>query len=184
MAIEKISLFETSICKLHNEELAKKLLPVCDYFTTKSETTLFGVRNYPSTLQNNKLRDEVNQHPVVQETFSYIFDNLQEVACLSPVSEIISDVTPYGFFSSMDNGAYLRKHKHLHCNYSGCMYLDIGIDAPGITFFDPNPYSTGIIKYTAEQLKPGTLLIWPKWLEHEIDQKLNDSPRKVFTFNV
>lgn len=184
MLVNQIKLFDVTICKLHNEELANRLLPVCDYFTSKTDTNLLGTYNYPSTLQNSRLGDEVNKHPIVQEAFRYIFEHIREIASRSHVYEKIDNVIPYGFFSSMNNGAYLKKHRHIDCNYSGCMYLDIGQGAPGITFFDPNPHSTNIYRIPSSELKPGTILIWPKWLEHEVDQKLNDDPRKVFTFNV
>ena len=185
MSVDIIKLFEVSLCKLYNKSLAEKLLPVCDYFTEKTNTTLLGTYNYPSTLQNETLSKEVNNHPAVKETFEFIFSNMEQISKIVKLEEIFPDVSPYGFFSKMENGNYLRKHRHTNCNLSGCFYLDVSPNVPGIYFFDPNPFSGEVKHFRAgHEIIQGTMLIWPKWLEHEVLQKLNDTSRKVFTFNL
>lgn len=185
MNVEYLKLYEVSIARLYNKELADRLLPLCDYFTDKTTTTLLDIHNYPSTLQNFELSKEVNSHPLVIETFDYIFSHMNNIASRIPIGETIRNVEPYGFFSRMEKGNYLRKHRHNDCNFSGCFYLDVTPSVPGIVFFNPNPYlNTPTVFNTEQDITAGTMLIWPKWLEHEVNQKLSDEPRKVFTFNV
>jgi hypothetical protein len=178
-----VDTFPTKILISENLELAEKLLPLCNKYTEITETTLLDIPNYPSTLRNEKLNKQINSEPIVIEAFDYIEKLIKEYTGKSFVSWEASahGNENYGFFSSMNKGAFLRKHKHLHCTYSGLIYLEVGENVPSLIMHNPNPFDYGTIKIEAIK---GRVLMWPCWLEHELEMKMNDNPRKVFSFNV
>ena len=188
-------LFPTLVMVDSNIELAEKLLPVCNYFTEKTTTNCLGIANFPSTLSNEDLGPEVNNHPVVREAFDYIINN-----CLIPFEkqrglEAKGMLRPYGFFSSMEQNSHCINHIHLECRYSGIIYLEAGPAAPPLVFHDPRPH-IDFIRYNIETPGPynnqvyfeqpvaGKILLWDSWLHHSIPMKLTTDPRKTFVFNL
>lgn len=185
-------LFPTVLLKDYiNDELKNNLLDLCNKYTDMTQTNLLGIKHFPSTLQNWDLSLLVNNEPIVQQTFEIII-NYYLKTFLEARGQPFDKETfnPYGFFSNMKKGAYLRKHSHTDCRFSGIIYLDIGEDVPDLIFHDPRPYvmfePTRYSSNTTIPVAPenNLLLIWDHWLEHEIREKTNDNPRKVFTFNV
>ena len=188
-------LFPTFIFESHNEVLADSLLPLCDKYTSESTTNCLHIDNFPSTLYSYGQTADVNSEPLVQEALEYI-----KSSCLKPFLDhrgikLPGPLRPFGFFNTMKKGAYLRKHSHFDCFFSGIIYLDIGEDIPEISFFDPRPV-TKFINYPFDTLtklnsplytvkpKKGMILLWDAWLEHEVYQKKNDNSRKTFVFNI
>lgn len=185
-------LFPTILLKDYiNDDLKNNLLELCNKYTEETQTNLLGIDNFPSTLQNRDLGPLVNQEPVVQETLDYII-NYYVKTFLEARGQPFDTKTfnPYGFFSDMKKGAYLRKHSHTDCRFSGIIYLDIGENVPSLVFHDPRPYKMFEPSYygsnSALPVAPenNLILIWDHWLEHEVYQKTNDNHRKVFTFNI
>jgi hypothetical protein len=176
-----VDIFPTKILITENFKLAEKLLPLCNKYTEITDTTLLDIPNYPSTLRNDKLGDQINSEPIVIEALDYIQNLVDEYSKTINVTWQVHNSKGYAFFSSMNKHSYLRKHKHLHCTFSGLIYLETGQDVPPLIIHNPNPFDGGTIKIDAIE---GRVLLWPCWLEHELDMKLNDNPRKVFTFNV
>jgi Putative 2OG-Fe(II) oxygenase len=193
--MEITELFPTHIFKHKNEILAESLLPLCNKYTAESNTNCLHIENFPSTLYSKEQEKQVMEEPLVQEALEYI-----KGACLRPFLEyrnigLPGPLRPYGFFSSMEKHAYLRKHAHLDCFISGIIYLEVGEDVPPIVFYDSRPYSKYINyngrPYTQKneilhvvKPEPGMILMWDAWLEHEVYQKTNDNPRKSFVFNL
>lgn len=188
-------LFPTFFLEFENEELADALLPLCDKYTSESTTNCLHIENFPSTLYNRQQEHEVNNEPVVQQALEYIIE-----VCLKPFLEyrnigIPQNLKPFGFFSSMEKHAYLRKHSHLDCLFSGIIYLEAGENVPPLVVYDPRPvrnfHNYPIIQHPPkdssihiEYPKKGKILLWDAYLEHEVYQKLNDNPRKTFVFNL
>lgn len=189
--MQPINLFPTTIYKeFINENMKKDLLNLCEKYTQETETNLLHISNFPSTLANKDLQNQVNSEPVVKMVFNYLLDQVQDI--LHKRNELVdyNNFNPYGFFSSMQQGAYLRQHSHKDCKFSGIIYLEVGDDVPGLIFHDPRPF-TKFISSNNEQnsmfiIEPEEkmLLIWDSWLDHEVMTKNNQQPRKSFTFNL
>lgn len=185
------SFFPTKILFGEEISLVEKLLPICDFYLEKTHTDLLGQSNFPSTLYDS-LSSEVNNNPVVKETIDYISEKY--------IKKIIEDRglifdkdkfdSPFGFFSSMGCGAQLRKHSHQDCQFSGIIYLEVGENVPELIFYDPRPHPKFqtidfyVKHYEMIRPKTGLIMIWDHWLEHEVDIKKNDEPRKCFSFNI
>ena len=65
------SFFPTRILSDINLEFAKKLLPLCDKYTSITDSGLLGTENYPSTLANEKFNSLVNSELEVLEFFDF-----------------------------------------------------------------------------------------------------------------
>lgn len=186
-----LPLFPTCILIDNVEEISKKMLPLCNKYTQKTQTNLLGQANFPSTLYD-ELSIDVNKEPLVIETLEYIHSRY--------IKKILYDRgvfydrnkfgDPYGFFSDMKKGAQLRKHSHQDCQFSGIIYLEVGDNVPELIFHDPRPYpkfQTSDFKTNdAIPIKPenNLILIWDHWLDHEVREKTSDQPRKAFSFNI
>ena len=92
-------------------------------------------------------------------------------------------------------GASHPIHAHPNNFLSGVYYVRTDVGADRINFHDPRP-QTGVIRppvleLTAEntdqvvvQVRSGTLLIFPSWLEHSVDANPNEAERISVSFNV
>lgn len=185
------SFFPTNVLFSEELSLSETLLPLCDSYLERSTTGLLGQYNFPSTLYDS-LTTEVNNNPVVKETLDYIIEKY--------IRKIIEDRglqfnkeklgSPFGFFSSMEKGSQLRKHSHQDCQFSGILYLEVGDNVPELMLYDPRPHpkfqTIDFYVQHYEWIKPktGMIVIWDHWLEHEVDIKTNDEPRKAFSFNI
>lgn len=181
--------FPTCVVKSVNLDIANALLPICEKYIAVSNTTLLNTDNFPTTLYNTKLNSSVNQEPVVQQVLSYVINNhAGALAEECGIDYNAINFRPYGFFSSMNKYAFLKRHMHCNATFAGLVYLDIGEDVPPICFHDPRQAATfgdSTASHVVE-VKPenGMIMLWNAWLEHEIPQKLNDNARKVFSFNL
>ena len=181
-------IFPTCVLIDENIEMAKKLLPLCEKYTNETKSTLLNIDNFPSTLFDHDLIPQVNTEPLVQDFMRLIANtHVKTLAESCHISYDINNLLPFGFFSSMNKHAYLRKHLHKDCLFSGLIYLEVGENVPPLVFFDPRPIAS-VISNSAHSMsitpKTGMILLWESWLEHEIPQKLNDNSRKVFSFNI
>jgi hypothetical protein len=146
-----------------------------------TKTNLLGIANFPSTLQNKEMSDMVDKEPIVQKAMTYVRTLVEEYEKVYSPSWKTKDVLEVKFFSSMQKYSYLKKHSHLECNYAGIIYLEVGHDVPPLKIFDVNPYNSDTMQLVPRN---GSIVIIPAWMEHSLDQKLNDESRKVFTFNL
>src|SRR5262245_17008182 len=92
-------------------------------------------------------------------------------------------------------GARHPAHSHPNNYLSGVYYLRVQPGADTINFLDPRP-QTGIIRppvtaLTAENteqvvvnIAPGTLLMFPAWLQHAVDPNRSDRLRASIGFNI
>lgn len=183
--------FPTIFCFDWAPDLVEKLLPLCNKYTAESTTNLLGHKNFPSTLYD-ELSNSVNEEPLVIETLETIHQRyvkpMMEFRNLKYDRNDFSK--PFGFFSSMEMGAMLRKHSHRDCKFSGILYLECGEDVPSLVFHDPRPFTKftegnfqtdDVIAVKAETNK---FVLWDHWLEHEVLEKENNQSRKAFSFNI
>jgi uncharacterized protein (TIGR02466 family) len=189
--MELLNFFPTQIYKgFVNDNMKNDLLNLCNHYTSETTTNLLHIKNFPSTLANETLSGHINNEPVVKMVFNYLF----EVATrfLQERNQVLdcNELKPYGFFSDMKEGAYLRRHAHKDCRFSGIIYLEVGDNVPQLLFHDPRPYVQFEPSHYGgsyiQSIKPenGMILLWDSWLNHEVLTKENDQPRKSFTFNL
>jgi hypothetical protein len=183
------SFFPTRVLSDVNLEFAEKLLPLCDKYTSITDSGLLNTENYPSTLNNDKFNQLVNSEPEVLDFFDFILENYAKP--LIETKGVMYDRSmfrPYGWFSSMHRHAFLRKHSHQDCIFSGTFYLDTGPNVPPLVIHDPRPFTKFDSNHLQSEViitpKTGLLLMWDNWIEHEVFQKSNDEPRKTFSFNI
>ena len=189
--MEIVNFFPTQIFKdIVNENMKNDLLKLCNDYTSKTQTNLLHIDNFPSTLANTELSYPVNTDPTVKMVFEYLYEIANNFASQRQQFVDKDSFRPYGFFSNMKKGAHLRKHTHKDCRFSGIIYLEVGDDVPQLLFHDPRPHvqfepSDYGGKYI-ESIKPenGMILMWDSWLTHELMYKENHQPRKVFSFNL
>lgn len=90
--------------------------------------------------------------------------------------------------------AYNTRHVHSGATLSGVVYLSAPAGAGGIIFCDPRPgrvmeigSSSRSGRYPQKVKKcpeVGLVLIFPSWLEHEVEMSDCDEPRTILSFNV
>ena len=92
-------------------------------------------------------------------------------------------------------GGAMRMHNHPNNFLSGVYYAQVGSGADTINFHDPRPQAavirppvTELTAYNTDQVvvevQDGTLLIFPAWLMHSVDQSRSDRERISISFNV
>ena len=182
------SVFPTYILQDSNIELADALLSLCNKYTALTKDNLLNIDNFPSTLGSNDLNPVVMSEPLVQQTLSTIITYYAvKLADAAGMNYDQIDFKPYGFFSSMNKNAYLRRHMHHQCTFSGIIYLEVGDDVPPLVLFNPKSisvFNNEIQNTYFIEPKVGNIVIWNAWMEHEVPQKLNNNPRKSFSFNI
>jgi len=92
-------------------------------------------------------------------------------------------------------GASHRIHNHPNNFLSGVYYLKVLPGADTINFHDPRPQArvirppvTDLAAHNTDQVvvrvRPGSLLLFPSWLEHSVDRNDSDEPRISVSFNL
>ena len=92
-------------------------------------------------------------------------------------------------------GAAHKLHTHPNNFLSGVYYLRTHAGADAINFHDPRSQTAilrpPVVELTAEstdqvvvRVKDGTLLVFPAWLPHSVDQNASDHERISVSFNV
>ena len=132
---------------------------------------------------------------LVQELFNYVIVTCLKTFLSHKKIGLSRELKPFGFFNSMEKHAYLRKHSHTDCLFSGLIYLEVGENVTPLILYD-NRYYRHFLNYPLQEInryneplhviypKKGMILLWDSYLEHEVYQKTNDNPRKTFVFNI
>jgi uncharacterized protein (TIGR02466 family) len=182
------SIFPTCILRDSDLDLAKELLPLCNKYTSATNDTLLNIDNYPSTLGSDDLNPLVNNEIIVRNVLYTIINKYAPILADSMGMDFESiDFKPYGFFSSMHRHAFLRKHMHHHCTFSGSIYLEIEGDVPPLVLHNPKSisvFTNQVNNTTFIHPKAGDIVMWNSWLEHEVPQMTESCIRKAFSFNI
>lgn len=91
--------------------------------------------------------------------------------------------------------AYNNIHNHPNSLLSGVYYVKVEGDCGDLLFFDPRKQASvtqpefserTLINSSIQSISPevGTLIIFPSWLEHSVNQNLSDSDRISMSFNI
>jgi len=88
-----------------------------------------------------------------------------------------------------------RLHSHRNNYLSGAYYVQVHDGADSINFFDPRPQA-GVMRPTTAQpteyntevaavrVIPGSLILFPAWLQHAVDTNRSGLPRISVSFNL
>ena len=94
--------------------------------------------------------------------------------------------------------SYNLNHIHTGSFFSGCFYIKVPEESGRINFENPskthqiftnnfNLYTDNLNEFTAHHWtydpKPNLLLLFPSWIEHNVDQNLSNEDRISFAFN-
>jgi uncharacterized protein (TIGR02466 family) len=114
--------------------------------------------------------------------------------CGYAMAEYVPEVANF-WLTEMVAGQTHPKHIHYGYSFSGCIYIDMPENAPGISFlsfrdrYDTHPLN--IERYTMFNsgifdLRPaeGQLLIWESWLAHQVNPGQFDGVRRVAGFDI
>ncbi len=97
-----------------------------------------------------------------------------------------------------NNGDYSEEHSHVNSMLSGCVYLDVPKNSGDVLFIKPFLYNNllnNMIEINYEKantlnckkfgIKPqnGTLLFFPSWLPHSVEQNKSHEQRFSLAFN-
>ena len=103
------------------------------------------------------------------------------------------------FTSEITRGNFHAPHAHPNCVLSGVFYLQVPENSSRIIFHDPRPFRKyRIIPFKKQKEahttifesevfispKPGLLLMWESWLDHEIEISNSDESRITLVFNL
>jgi uncharacterized protein (TIGR02466 family) len=90
-------------------------------------------------------------------------------------------------------GAYVARHNHGTAHWSGVYYVEVPDETAKICFDDPKEYSLshephgfkfrGRMQHTFVPT-PGTLLLWPGYLNHSSLPNNSDLNRTIISFNI
>ena len=194
MPVEEV--FPSFLMVEENKKLARELLPLCNKYTEMTTNNCLHIENFPSTLYDKEFERQVMEEPVVKDAFDFIIKNYLQTFLNHRGIGLPTNLKPFGFFSSMEKYAYLRKHCHLDCLFSGIIYLEVGENVPPLILYDSKPVrnfvnypvdpNLNVVDFPLKVIPPkeGLFLLWDSYLEHEVPQKMNNNPRKTFVFNL
>ena len=139
-----------------------------------------GVSNFGGNILSNPLLSEL------KETFDVAVEKYTLQAGLRPVQLYNS------WFNIMGKGNFTTHHRHEKSVVSGAYYIESEPGSVGLTFVNPtsiykmNELYDNITDYTTNkhtvQANPGTLILFPSWLEHYTEANTTDR-RVVISFN-
>ena len=114
---------------------------------------------------------------------------------LDIVDEMIPEIT--GMWAVVNGpGSSNRLHNHPFNYLSGVFYLQVPKDSGSLIFHDPRPQSEvlsppkkqGENLHTAHRVtwepKQNDLLVFPSWLQHEVEINNSQEERIVISFNI
>jgi uncharacterized protein (TIGR02466 family) len=114
---------------------------------------------------------------------------------LDIVDEMIPEIT--GMWAVVNSpGSSNRLHNHPFNYLSGVFYLQVPKDSGSLIFHDPRPQSEvlsppkkqGENLHTAHRVtwepKQNDLLVFPSWLQHEVEINNSQEERIVISFNI
>jgi len=99
------------------------------------------------------------------------------------------------WLNEMTSGQDHKLHSHYGYNFSGCIYVDMPENAPGINFesfrcrydmrkMDVAQYTTFNAGAWGFQPIEGQLFIWESWLQHQVNPSTHEGVRRTAAFDV
>jgi len=191
-------LFPTLIAHDINLEFCDSLLPVAKEYLEKYGKPHRG-SNHITTYYDKDCTLTILEDKRMHKFFDYAISQSREYLNMMNVdSSSYRFNYPYSFFAKVGKDALHETHTHPNSIISGVFYLTCSDDVAPIIFTDPRLYYK-YIHY--EQIfgrtdgyylnpefvvkpKPGMLLLFPSWLDHEVPKQTCDDERITLVFNL
>jgi uncharacterized protein (TIGR02466 family) len=137
-------------------------------------------------------------HPEVGQLLQSVAKAVKAMmAAMTGVPELKGELDVWGWANVLYDGGYNQPHMHPESMWSGVYYVDTGEATAGvpnngvIEFLDPRTAvdqvkMPGLPFSGRMRVEPraGTLLLFPGWLSHYVNQYRGASPRIAVAFNV
>lgn len=190
-------IFPTCIYTDTNLSLATELLPIVNEYL---ETYGIDFSNYPNHISTYRNFDsDIPLHTDARlDKFKQYISDAADIFLKHQNIKNNYNLCP--FFSLNKMGMLSRHESHAHANsiLSGILYLDVNENCAPLIFKDPRPYKNFVLyeqdikQNQIESLspvyiikpKPGMMLMWPSWLEHEVPLTKSNDIRTTLVFNL
>jgi hypothetical protein len=178
------------------------------YISNLNPGDLVGVFDFAKSLSYNHFKEGAVDYTMDP----YIIDKLPKFknAIVNKVNDyffnyltldpLISFYFPDSWFTKCTPEASGKKHCHVNSLFSGVVYIDAE-DTSNITFFHPSQHHGGTIGISKTLLnyrefnilnsesweevpENGKIIIFPSFLEHEINKNYSNKDRYSFAFNI
>jgi hypothetical protein len=191
-------IFPTLVAHDTNLEFSNLLLPVAnDYLSTYGKPHRGS--NHITTYHDSDCAAIMAQDKRLHNFFDYAISKSREYLDIMNVdSSSYRFNYPSSFFAKVGKDALHETHTHPNSIISGVFYLTCSDDVSPIIFTDPRSYykyihyeqifgrKNGYYLYPEYVVKPkpGMLLLFPSWLEHEVPKQTCDDERITLVFNL
>jgi len=123
-----------------------------------------------------------------------VFKNIQQYLKEINVPQYFMDtndlIIEESWFAKMEKGEFHWQHSHAYYELSGVYYMKTNGDDNAICFHTPNKLANssrmmyGLRNTQSIIPKPGLLLLFPSWLEHNVPTNKTDEERVSLAFNI
>ncbi|MGH8286369.1 MAG: 2OG-Fe(II) oxygenase family protein [Steroidobacteraceae bacterium] len=186
-----ISMFPTFVWRIEIEAQARRTIEA------KVLAALSRLRaNLPPLAPGQGWQSAQTLHALedFRDLMSWVRDTVTGILRFLRIGYDAFEVTA-GWATVLARGAAHKVHHHPNNFLSGVYYVRTHPGANTITFHDPRP-QTGIIRapvveltrentdHVVVEVKDGTLLLFPAWLQHSVDANASEEERVSISFNI
>ena len=159
-----------------------------------------GWTSYHATNGNFNSEYNLANNPITEELQTFIWDSVKNYFSTIGIDTSHLQFLRLGVVWANINSKYSYHTFHTHENsyYSGCYYVKVPTASGDIVFKDPRSsmrsfelspnenqkFSDAVIRQIPVNPLPGSIVLFPSWLEHEVQQNLTDDDRVSIAFNI
>jgi uncharacterized protein (TIGR02466 family) len=159
-----------------------------------------GWTSYHATNGDFYSKYNLANSPVTEELQTFIWDSVKNYFMTIGIDPIHLEFLRLGVVWANVNPKYSYHTFHTHENsyYSGCYYVKVPKNSGDIVFKDPRnslrlfelspgenqKFSDAVVRQIPMNPLPGSIVLFPSWLEHEVQQNLTDDDRVSIAFNI
>jgi hypothetical protein len=190
--------FPTLIAYDINLEFRESLLPLANEYLEKYGNSHRGEKHI-TTYHDKQCAHVMTQDKRLHKFFDYVISQSRDyMDTMNVNSSSYKFDYPFSFFAKVGKGSSHDIHTHPNSIISGVFYLECNDNSAPIIFKDPRAYYKYIhyeqifgrkdgyylLPEYVVKPKPGMLLLFPAWLEHEVPKQLSDENRVTLVFNL
>ena len=193
------SLFPTIVSNTFYPEIVPELLPISkEYLDGYGEPLTDTYPNHISTYKNMDAVKRLIGDKRLMPFYNLIVNEAKKLLDYQNINCSRYTFHPEYLFNKIGKDSSHVKHTHPGALISGCFYLASSKDSAPITFCDPRGFDKYIhydqipgrnTPYPLDtefwiKTPPGTLLMWPSWLEHYVPLNKSAGDRITLVFNL
>lgn len=144
--------------------------------------------------QSNDVQDDEDLKPMIDA----INENLKEIHSYYKIKPEYELVVSNVWININYKHSFNKNHVHYNSFFSGSFYVEVPENSGNINFINPAYLQEAFVvpnfsKFTSlteptavtwtYKPQPNMLIAFPSWLEHNVDQNMNDSDRISIAFN-